>query len=80
MEVVVLPPCKYSENFYCWGLVMVGHVADLVSAEMAVRVEDLDFVEVVVEMAMIIEDFDLEIVGLADFEKMEDIGKIENLP
>ena len=42
------------------------------------RVENLNFVErivVVVEMAMIIEDFDLE----ADFEKMEDIGKIEQI-
>ena len=60
---------------------MVEKEVDLTIVE--ARVENLNFVErivVVVEMAMIIEDFDLEIVGLADFEKMEDIGKIENLP
>ena len=34
----------YSEDFYCWGLVMVGQVADLVYAEMVVRVEDFGFV------------------------------------
>ena len=46
------------------------------------RVENLNFVErivVVVEMEMIIVDFDLEVVGLADFEKMEDIGRIEKI-
>ena len=46
------------------------------------RVENLNFVErvvVVVEMAMIVVDFDLEIVELTDFEKMEDIGKIEQI-
>ena len=46
------------------------------------RVENLNSAErivVVVEMAMIIVDFDLEIVELADFEKMEDFGKIEQI-
>ena len=46
------------------------------------RAENLNSVErvvVVVEMAMIVVDFDLEIVELVDFEKMEDIGKIEQI-
>ena len=46
------------------------------------RVENLNSVErvvVVVEMAMIVVDFDLEIVELVDFEKMEDIGRIEQI-
>jgi len=42
---------------------MVGQLADLVSAEMAARVEDFDFVlEAVVEMAMKVEDSDFEVV------------------
>ena len=59
---------------------MVEKEVDLIFVE--ARVQNLNFVErivVVVEMAMIIEDFDLEFVGLADFEKMEDIGKIEQI-
>ena len=55
---------------------MVEKEVDLIFVE--ARVANLNFVErivVVVEMAMIIEDFDLE----ADFEKMEDIGKIEQI-
>ena len=86
MEIVVLLPCKHSEGFYCWGLVMVGQVADLISTEMAARVEDFDFlVEAVVEMAMKVEVFDLEVVA-ADFvtefvgednsDRMEDIDNI----
>ena len=58
---------------------MVEKEVDLIFVEE--RVENLNFVErivVVVEMAMIIVDFDLEL-GLADFEKMEDIGKIEQI-
>ena len=49
--------------------------------EMEARVEDLDFVEkvVVVEMAMKVVGFDLEVVELVDFEKMEDIDKIEEI-
>jgi hypothetical protein len=46
---------------------MVGQVADLVSVEMAVRVEDFGFVvEVVVEMVMKVEGSDFEVVA-ADF-------------
>ena len=46
------------------------------------RVDNLNSVErvvVVVEMAMIVVDFDLEIVEFVDFEKMEDIGRIEQI-
>ena len=89
MEIVFLPPCKYSEDFYCWGLVMVGQVADLVSVEMIVRVEDFGFVvEVVVEMVMKVEDSDFEVVAV-DFvvecvgednsDMMEDIDNIEKI-
>ena len=59
---------------------MVEKEVDLTFVE--ARVENLNAVErivVVVEMAMIIVDFDLEIVELADFEKMEDIDKIEQI-
>ena len=60
---------------------MAGMVVDLSFAGMEARVENLDFVEkvVVVEMAMIVVDFDLEVVELVDFEKMEDIDKIEKI-
>ena len=61
---------------------MAGKVVDLSSVGMEARVENLDFVEkvvVVVEMAMIVVDFDLEVVELVGFEKMEDIGKIEQI-
>ena len=67
MGIVVLLPCKHSEGFYCWGLVMDGQVVDWVSVEMAVRVEDLGLVvEVVVEMAMKVEGYDFEFAA-ADF-------------
>ena len=33
-----------------------------------------------VEMTMKVVDFDLEVVELVDFEKMEDIDKIEQIP
>ena len=59
---------------------MVEKEVDLTFVE--ARVENLNYVErivVVVEIAMIIVDFDLEIVELADFEKMEDIDKIEKI-
>ena len=55
---------------------------DLTSVGMEARVENLDSVEkvvVIVEMAMIVVDFDLEVVELVGFEKMEDIGKIEKI-
>ena len=56
---------------------MVGQVADLVSTEMAVRVEDFGFVvEIVVEMVMKAVGFDLEFVDFVDFEKMEDNDNI----
>ena len=51
----------------------------MTSVGMEARVENLDSIEkvvVVVEMAMIIADFDLEVVELVGFEKMEDIDKI----
>jgi len=58
---------------------MVGLVVDLSFVEMEARVENLDFVEkvVVVEMAMKVVGFDLEVVDFVDFEKMEDINKIK---
>lgn len=57
---------------------MAGLVVDLSFFEMEARVENLDFVEkvVVVEMVMKVVGFDLEFV---DFEKMEDIDKIEQI-
>jgi len=60
---------------------MDGREVDLTSVEMEARVENLDSVEkvVVVEMAMIIVDFDSEIVELVDLEKMEDTDKIEQI-
>ncbi len=60
---------------------MAERVVDLSFVEMEAWVEDLDFVEkvVVVEMAMKVVDFDLEVVEFVDFEKMEDIDKIEQI-
>jgi len=60
---------------------MAGKEVDLTFVGMEARVENLDSVEkvVVVEMVMIIVDFDLEIVKLVDLEKMEDIDKIEKI-
>jgi len=61
---------------------MAGKVVDLSFVGMEARVENLDFVEkvvVVVEMAMKVVDFALEVVELVDFEKMEDIDKIEQI-
>ena len=54
---------------------------DLSFVDMGAWVEDLDFVEkvVVVEMAMKVVDLGLEVVELVDFEKMEDIDKIEQI-
>ena len=60
---------------------MADKEVDLTFVGMEARVENLDSVEkvVVVEMAMIVVDFDLEVVELFYFEKMEDIGKIEQI-
>ena len=60
---------------------MAGLVVDLSFVEMEARVEDLDLVEkvVVVEMAMKVVNFDLEVVEFVYFEKMEDIDKIEKI-
>ena len=54
---------------------------DLSSVGMGAWVKDLYFVEkvVVVEMAMKVVDFCLEVVELVDFEKMEDIDKIKQI-
>jgi len=68
---------------------MVGQVANLVSAEMAVKVGDFGFVvEIVVEMVMKVEGSDFEVVA-ADFvvecvgednsDMMEDIDNIEKI-
>ena len=54
----------------------------MASFGMEARAENLDSVEkvvVVVEMAMIVVDFDLEDVELVGFEKIEDIDKIEQI-
>jgi len=62
---------------------MAGKVVDLSFVGMEARVGNLDFVEkvvVVVEMAMKVVDFDLEVVELVDFEKMEDIDKLSKYP
>ena len=61
---------------------MVGKVIDLSFVGTKARVGNLDSVEkvvVVVEMAMKVVDFDLEVVEFVDFEKMEDIDKIEQI-
>ena len=60
---------------------MAEKEVDLTSVGMEARVENLDSVEkvVVVEMAMIVVDFDLEVVELVGFEKMEDIDRIEQI-
>lgn len=60
---------------------MARMVVDLSFVRIETRVENLDFVEkvVVVEMAMKVVDSDLEVVELVDFEKMEDIDKIEQI-
>jgi len=61
---------------------MAGKVVDLSSVGMGARVENLDSIEkvvVVMEMVMIVVDFDLEVVELVDSEKMEDIDKIEQI-
>ena len=80
--MVDLPSCKHFEGSYYWGLAMAEKEVDLTSVGMEARVENLDSVEkvvVVVEMAMIVVDFDLEVVELVGFEKMEDIDKIEQI-
>ena len=53
---------------------MAGLVVDLSFVEMEARVEDLDFVEKVVVVGMA-----MKVVGFVDFEKMEDIDKIEQI-
>ena len=61
---------------------MAEKEVDLTSAGMEARVENWDSVEkvvVVVEMVMIVVDFDLEVVELVGFEKMGDIDKIEQI-
>ena len=67
---------------------MVGLVVDLASVEMEARVQDFDFVEevVVVEMAMKVVGFDLEVmdfvvgfVGEDIPDKMEGIDSIEKI-
>ena len=61
---------------------MAEKEVDLTSVGMEARVENLDSVEkvvVVVEMAMIVVDFDLEVMELVGFEKMGDIDKIEQI-
>ena len=60
---------------------MAGKVIDFSSVGMEARVENLDSVEkvVVVEMAMIVVGFDLEVVELVGFEMMEDIDRIEQI-
>jgi len=60
---------------------MVGLVVDLSFVEMKARAENLDFVEkvVVAEMVMKVMGFDLKVVDFIDFEKMEDIDKIEQI-
>ena len=79
--MVDLPSGKHFEGFYYWGLAMAEKEVDLTSVGMEARVENLDSVKkvVVVEMAMIVVDFDLEVVELVGFEKMEDIDKIEQI-
>ena len=88
--MVVLLPCKHSEVFCSWDLVMVGLVVDLACVEIEAGVEDFDFVEevAVVEMEMKGEGFDLEVVvvdfvvgfvGEDSFDKMEDIDNIEQI-
>ena len=58
---------------------MVEKEVDLTFVE--ARVENLNSVERVVvdEMAMIVMGFDLEVVELVGFEKMEDIDKTEQI-
>ena len=60
---------------------MAEKEVDLTSVGMEARVENLGSIEmvVVVEMAMIVVGFDLEVVELVGFEKMEDIDKIEQI-
>jgi mannose/fructose/N-acetylgalactosamine-specific phosphotransferase system component IIB len=74
--MVDLPSYKHFEDSYYLDWVMAEREVDLTSAG---RVENFDFVEevvVVVDMAMITVDFDLEIGELADSERMEDIDRI----
>ena len=33
----------YSEDFYCWGLVLVGQAIDFLFEEMVMEVVDFDF-------------------------------------
>ena len=60
---------------------MAEKEVDFTFVGMGARVENLDSVEkvVVVEMAMIVVGFDLEVVELVGFEKMEDIDRIEQI-
>ena len=60
---------------------MAEKEVDLTSVGMEARVENLGSVEkvVVVEMAMIVVGFDLKVMELVGFEKMEDMNKIEQI-
>ena len=61
---------------------MVGQVADLVYAEMVVKVGDFGFVvEIVVERVMKVEGYDFvaDCVGEDNVDMMEDIDNIEKI-
>ena len=72
MEIVFLLSYRYSEDFYCWGLVMVRQVDDFVFVEMVVRVLDLCFGSKVV-------DFVEEFAGEDNLDTMEDIDSTEKI-
>ena len=65
METVGLLSCMYSEDFYCWGLVWVEQVTDLIYEEMVMEVVDLDVVD--------FEDFVEENVDMVDADSTESI-------
>ena len=61
---------------------MAEKEVDLTFVGMEARVENFYSIEkvvVVVEMVMIVVDFDLEVVELVGFENMEDIGRTEQI-
>ena len=45
METIGLLSCMCSEDFYCWGLVWVGQVTDLLYEEMVMEVVNFDVVD-----------------------------------
>ena len=75
MEIVDLLSYRYSNSFYCWGLVLAGQVTGLISGEMVVEVVDFDFVIEVVDFPEdFVEENNLDKIDMMD--RMVDTNSI----